>query len=44
LDFCVFFELFSSVFRVRLIPSILWCLGLDLLVGIMDSCFVHHCA
>jgi hypothetical protein len=44
LDFCVFFELFSSVFRVRLVPSILGCFGSDLLVGIMDSCPVHLCA
>jgi hypothetical protein len=41
------FVSFSSYFRrffVRLIPSILRCLGSDLLVGIMDSCLVHLCA
>jgi hypothetical protein len=43
-NFCVFFELFSLVFRARLVPSILRCLGSDLLVGIMDSCLVHLCA
>jgi hypothetical protein len=42
--FRVFFELFSSVFRARLVPSIVRCLGSDLFVGIMDSCFVHLCA
>jgi hypothetical protein len=42
--FRVLFELFSSVFRVRLVPSILRCLGTDLLVGIMDNCLVHLCA
>jgi hypothetical protein len=44
LDFRVFFELFSSVFRAQLVPSTLRCLGSDLLVGIMDSCLVHLCA
>jgi hypothetical protein len=44
LDFRVFFELFSLDFCVRLVPSILRCLGSDLLVGIMDSCLVHLCA
>jgi hypothetical protein len=44
LDFRVFFELFSSVFRVRLVPSILRCLDSDLLVGSKYSCFVHFCA
>jgi hypothetical protein len=44
LDFHVFFEPFSSVFRAQIVPSILRCLGSDLLVGIMDSCFVHLCA
>jgi hypothetical protein len=39
-----FFELFSSVFRAQLAPSIVMCLGSDLLVGIMDSCLVHLCA
>jgi hypothetical protein len=42
--FSCFFELFSLVFRARLVPSILRCLGSDLLVGIMDSCLVHLCA
>jgi hypothetical protein len=42
-DFCVFFELFSLDFRARLVPSILRCLGSDLLVGIMYSCLVHLC-
>jgi hypothetical protein len=40
----VFFELFSLDFRARLVPSILRCLGSDLLVGIMDCCLVHLCA
>jgi hypothetical protein len=31
--FMSFFELFSSVFRARLVPSILRCLSSDLLVG-----------
>jgi hypothetical protein len=31
-------------FRARIVPSILMCLGLYLLVGIMDSCFEHLCA
>jgi hypothetical protein len=44
LDFRVFFELFSLVFRARLVPLILRCLGSNLLVGIMDSCLVHLCA
>jgi hypothetical protein len=44
LDFCVFFELFSLVFRARVVPLILRCLGSNLLVGIMDSCLVHLCA
>jgi hypothetical protein len=44
LDFRDFFELFLLVFRVRLVPSILRCLGSDLLVGIMDSYLVHLCA
>jgi hypothetical protein len=44
LDFRVFFELFLSVFRAWLVPSIRRCLGSDLLVGIMDSCPVHFCA
>jgi hypothetical protein len=44
MDFRVFFELFLSVFRARLILSILRCLGSDLLVEIMDSYFVHLCA
>jgi hypothetical protein len=44
LDFRVFFELFSSVFRACLVPSLLRCLGSDLLVRIMDSCLVHLCA
>jgi hypothetical protein len=39
-----FFKLFSSDFCVRLVPSILRCLGSNLLVGIMDSCLVHICA
>jgi hypothetical protein len=39
-----FFDLFSSGFRTWLVPSILSCLGSDLLVGIIDSCFVHLCA
>jgi hypothetical protein len=43
LDFRVFFELLSSVFHAQLVPSILRCLGSDLFVGIMDSCFVHLC-
>jgi hypothetical protein len=41
--FMSFFELFLSVFRARPVPLILRCLGSDLLVGIMDSCFVHLC-
>jgi hypothetical protein len=41
LDFRVFFDLFSSVFRARLVTSILRCLGSDFLVGIMDS-FLEH--
>jgi hypothetical protein len=44
LDFRVFFELFSSVFRARLVPLILRCLGSNFLAGIMDSCLVHLCA
>jgi hypothetical protein len=44
LVFRVFFELFSSVFHACLVPSILMCLGSNLLEGIMDSCFVHLCA
>jgi hypothetical protein len=44
LDFRVFFELFSLDFHVRLVPSILRCLGSDLFVGIIDSCLVHLCA
>ena len=42
--FVSFFELFSLDFRARLVPSILRCLGSDLLVGIMDRCLVHLCA
>jgi hypothetical protein len=42
--FMSFFELFSSFFCARLVSSILRCLGSNLLVGIMDSCFVHLCA
>jgi hypothetical protein len=42
--FVSFFELFSLVFREQLVPFILRFLGSDLLVGIMDSCFVHLCA
>jgi hypothetical protein len=42
--FVSFFELFSLVFREQLVPLILRFLGSDLLVGIMDSCFVHLCA
>jgi hypothetical protein len=34
-DFRVFFELFLLDFHARLAPSVLRCLGLDLLVGIM---------
>jgi hypothetical protein len=41
--FMSFFELFLFDF-VRLVPSILRCLGSDLLVGIMDRCLVHLCA
>jgi hypothetical protein len=44
LDFRVFIELFSSVFRARVVPLIQRCLGSNLLVGIMDSCLVHLCA
>jgi hypothetical protein len=44
MDFHVFFQLFLSVFRARLILSILRCLGSHLLVEIMDSYFVHLCA
>jgi hypothetical protein len=40
---CLFRAIFVG-FCARLVPSILWCLGSDLLVGIMDSCFVHLCA
>jgi hypothetical protein len=43
----VIFVFFSSYFRlfcVRLVPSILRCIVLDLLVGIMDRCLVHLCA
>jgi hypothetical protein len=40
-DFRVFFELFLLDFRARHVPSILRCLGSDLLVEIMDSCLVH---
>jgi hypothetical protein len=40
----VIFMTFSSYFRPRLVPSILRCLGSDLLVGIMDCCLVHLCA
>jgi hypothetical protein len=35
------FFVFLLDFRVRLVPSILWCLGLDLLVAITESCLVH---
>jgi transposase InsO family protein len=42
--FETFFELFLSVFRARIVPLILRCLGSNLLVGIMDSCLVHLCA
>jgi hypothetical protein len=42
--FVTFFELFSLDFRVWLVPSILRCLGSDLLLGIMDSCLMHLCA
>jgi hypothetical protein len=38
------FELFLLDFCARLVPSILRCLILDLLVGIMDRCLVHLCA
>jgi hypothetical protein len=44
LEFRVFFEIFSSVFRARLVPLIQRCLSSNLLVGIMDSCLVHLCA
>jgi hypothetical protein len=40
-NFRVFFELFLLDFRARHVPSILRCLGSDLLVEIMDSCLVH---
>jgi hypothetical protein len=29
---------------VRVVPSILRCLGSDFFVGIMDSCIEHLCA
>jgi hypothetical protein len=38
------FELFSLDFRELLVPSILRCLGSNLLEGIMDSFLVHLCA
>jgi hypothetical protein len=44
LDFNVFFELFSLIFHAWLVPSILRCLGSNLLAGswIVASCiFVH---
>jgi hypothetical protein len=40
----VIFEIFSLDFCARLVLSFLRCLGLDLLVGIMDSYLVHLCA
>jgi hypothetical protein len=42
--FVYFFELFSSVFFLQLVPSILRCLGSNLLVEIIDSFLVHLCA
>jgi hypothetical protein len=38
------FELFLLDFCAWLVPSILGCLGSDLLVGITNSCLVHRCA
>jgi hypothetical protein len=42
--FVSFSSYFVDFFRARLVPSILRCLGSDLLVEIMDSCLVHLCA
>jgi hypothetical protein len=41
----VIFVSFSSYFRWIFVRGLFqMCLNLDLLVGIMDSCLVHHCA
>jgi hypothetical protein len=42
--FRVFFELFSLIFRARLVPLILKSLSSNLLVGIMFSCLMYLCA